>query len=105
MIRQFLSTVTVRIATRLAIAFLVVITLLGSPLAAMASDYGQSQQESQSYPSQSAYDSAQESSDYSYTDKQSNQNKPQENQQTKQSNQTSANEKQYAQQEQSYQPK
>ncbi|MEM8504382.1 MAG: hypothetical protein AAF716_14660 [Cyanobacteria bacterium P01_D01_bin.1] len=117
MIRQFSTAVAVRVAMPLVIAFLMLSTLFVSPLSAMAADYGQSQtasqnasqsasqQESQSYPSQSTYDNAQNASDYSYTDKQSNQNKPQENQQGKQSNQTSANKDQYAQQEQSYQEK
>ncbi|MGB3294578.1 MAG: hypothetical protein WBB01_16460 [Phormidesmis sp.] len=86
------------------IAFFTIGVFLGSPLPAIAADYGQSQsvsqQESKSYANQSKYDEAQKSSDYSYTDKQTNQTKPQE----KQTNQTNAK-RQYAQQAQSYQNK
>lgn len=89
-----------RLFIAVAIAFLTVGTFFGSQPSAIAATqaYSPSKQD-QSYPSQSEYDKKQESSDYSYKDKQTDQSKPQE----KQSNQADANKKQYAQQEQSYQ--
>ncbi|PSN18008.1 hypothetical protein C7271_14745 [filamentous cyanobacterium CCP5] len=80
-----------------AIAFLMLTTLIGSPLSAVAAEnYSQNQQESQSYPEQATY-KGQDSSDYS-RDQQSNQAKAQD----QQSNQADGQQKQYAQQERSY---
>lgn len=89
-----------RLLIAVVVTFLTVGTLIGSPLPATAAtqDYSSAQAE-QSYTGQAEYDKKQESTDYSYTDKQTNQAKPQE----KQSNQS--DDKQYAQQEQSYQKK
>ena len=66
MIRQFLVVAMLLLLT--------VGTFLGSPVGAIAADYEQSksasQQESQSYGEQSMYDKAQDSGDYSHSDKQ-----------------------------------
>lgn len=91
MIRQLLIAVV--------ITFITVGTFIGSSLPATAATDYSSAQAAQPYTGQSEYDKKQESTDYSYTDKQTNQAKPQE----KQSNQS--DDKQYAQQEQSYQKK
>ncbi len=90
---------TRRLLIAVVVTFLTVGTFIGSPRSATAAtqDYSSAQTE-QSYSGQSEYDKR-ESTDYSYTDKQTNQAKPQE----KQSYQS--DDKQYAQQEQSYQKK
>jgi uncharacterized membrane protein YdfJ with MMPL/SSD domain len=104
MIRQF------RRFSMAAIALLLVVTvvlgsLFSAPLAAIADDYSQNQQASQSYPSQSAYeqspydqDQGADSYTSDYTDQQTNQTDVQ----TQQSNQAGANEQQYEQQQQTY---
>ncbi|MEL6553049.1 MAG: hypothetical protein AAFQ63_06220 [Cyanobacteria bacterium J06621_11] len=106
MIRQFLVVVV--------IAVVALGSLLSSPLSAIAGEYqsveysqshSASQQKNQTYPGQSDYEKSQDASDYSYTDKQKDQAKPQNSQQSKQSSQMSADEKQYSQKEQSYQNK
>lgn len=95
MIRQFLVFAVLLLLT--------VGTFLGTPVAAIAAGYEQSQsasqQESQSYGEQSIYNKTKDASDYS--DKQTDQTKSQE----KQSNQMDANKKQYAQEKQSYENK
>ena len=92
-----------KLCAMFAVAFLTISTFVGISLPAIAAtqEYSPAKTESQAYPSQSEYDKKQESSDYSYTDKQTNQVKPQE----KQTNQTDSGQKQYAQQEQFYQKK
>ena len=90
-----------KLCAALAVAFLTISAFVGGSLPASAATQEYTQTESKTYPSQSAYDKKQESSDYSYKDKQENQTKPQE----KQTNQADSGQKQYAQQEQSYQDK
>jgi type III secretory pathway component EscR len=99
MIRQF------RRFSMAAIALLLVVTvvlgsLFSAPLAAIADDYSQNQQASQSAYEQSPYDQDQGADSYTsdYTDQQTNQTDVQ----TQQSNQAGANEQQYEQQQQTY---
>ena len=104
MIRQLRRFAMAAIAVCLAVTA-VLGSLFSAPLAAIADDYSQTQQASQSYPSQSAYEQSPYDQTQNADGDTSDDTAQQTNQadsQTQQSNQAGANEQQYEQQQQTY---